>query len=343
MVYRFIILLAALCALHTSHADQHKVLGVGNVAMDLLLTVESEFLETVGITPGACIDVTEEAFNKLPPPDKITSGGCSANTIKGLGMLGMQTSFFGKRGTDKWGDAFLERLIAHNIDPILIFSEIQTTLIACLITADGQRSMMVFNGAGAHLSEKDLYPQLFADKTLVHLDGYTLNKANLFQETILQAKAQGKLVSVDLGSRENVRHYREFLLTLLPGNVDIIFGNEDEIEVLSGEKDEKGLEMLRQLFPLVIKKIGPQGCIVATPKEMFTSPGIATEVVDTTGAGDLFASGFLYGYLNHCSLETCAYYGNVLGSAAVESYGAEIPSEKWAIIQEKLRAESVTP
>lgn len=317
------------------NACDYKILGIGAPAMDMLISVDEEFLKTIPGEKGGSLEVNWEDFSKIMQYGQsqnifVASGGSASNTIKGLASLGQKSAFFGKTGRDEMSYEYLSRITSFGVIPLLIETETPITQVAGLITPDGQRTFRYFLGASKELKGEDLTESLFQDVTLVHIEVYALYNGDLVEKAMQLAKEAGALVSIDLGSFEVVKQFKERLLHLISSYVDIVFSNEDEIKALTGLDSEAGGEFLKDLCPIAVVKLGKDGCFVMSGSYKIHSPGIPAKVVkDTTGAGDHFASGFLHGFLEGCSLDVCGYYGNLTGSAAVEVYGAEIPESKW--------------
>lgn len=325
------------CAFIT--AQEYQVLGIGAPAMDILMRVEDEFLQGIAGDKGGSSEIDWKTFSEIMKYSKsndviIATGGSAANTIKGLASLKLKSAFFGKIGNDEMGLKFASKIKSLGVIPLLIETNVPTTQIAALITPDGQRTLRYFLGASKELTEYDLTSEMFKGVKLVHIEIYAIYQGNLVEKAMKLAKQAGAAVSIDLGSFEMVKQFKSRLLDLIPNYVDIVFANEDEIKALTGLDPENGCEFLKTICPIAVVKLGKHGCWVMSASQKFQSPGFPVSVVrDTTGAGDHFASGFLYGFLEGCSLEMCARYANLLGSAAVEVYGAEIPESKWIEIR----------
>lgn len=321
-------------------AQDYTVLGIGAPAMDILMSVDEEFLKTIPGEKGGSLQVDWETFSRIMEYGRsqevfIASGGSAGNTIKGLASLGQKAAFFGKTGSDEMGKEYLSRMSSFGVIPLLIETHTPITQVAGLITPDGERTFRYFLGASQELTAEDLTPELFQNVSLVHIEVYALYNGNLVEKAMQLAKEAHALVSIDLGSFEVVRQFKERLLDLIVNYVDIVFSNEDEIRALTGLNPEEGGEFLKEICPIAIVKMGKEGCFVMSGETKFHSPAIPAKIVrDTTGAGDHFASGFLHGFLEERPLEECAYYGNLTGSAAVEVYGAEIPESKWEELRE---------
>lgn len=206
--------------------------------------------------------------------------------------------------------------------------------LACLITPDKNRSFFSSPGAGNAFCPADLNSLYFKEAKLVHLDGYSLRNSGLVEEAMKLAKAHGARISFDPGCFQLIREHKELILRLLEEYIDIFFANEDEIQELLNMPPDEGCKTLSRLVPIAVVLQGNRGCLVGSNEKVLSVPVRTVSVVDTTGAGDLFASGFLYGLLQGYSLAKCAQIGNLLGSSVIQHVGAEIPASNWPSILE---------
>lgn len=323
----------------------YRVLGVGAACMDLLMPVSEDFLSRVPGEKGGAQPIGIEKLNQIISASQtvphIATGGSCANTLKGLANLREKCAFLSQVGTDALGEHFTAYMRNLGIVGLFSKSALPTPRVLCLITPDGQRTMRFYMGCSEEMSDYFLHPTYFKGVRLVHLDAYTLHNGNLAQRVMQLAKESNAQVSIDLSSFEIVRSYHEKLAELLPNYVDIVFANEDETRALTGLAASEGCLKMQEICPIAVVLRGKNGCLVGHQGELLHSPAFPpTQVVDSTGAGDLFASGFLYGYLQGYSLARCAQLGNRLGSAIVEVQGAELPPEKWKAIRATLLEEN---
>lgn len=319
----------------------HEVLGVGAPLLDHLLQVDEAYLETV---PGekhgmetveypAMVQIIEGSHTV---PKQIAGGSC-ANAIKGLASLGQKCAMTGKIGKDAIGEKVHRDLLDQGITPLLHYSSTPTGHVTCLITPDGKRTCRAYLGASQEMGPDDLKADHFSPTKLVHIEGYTLLCSGLTHRAMELAKEAGAKISFDLGSFEIVESYRNLVMDLVSEYVDILFANEDETLALTGEDPQDGCEILKTLTEVAVVMIGKKGCWVGHGSETFHVPGYPIDQpIDTTGAGDLFASGFLHGYLEGRPLAECAKYGALTGNAVVQVVGAEIPESMWADIKQKI-------
>lgn len=322
--------------INKGEANHYKVLGVGAPCIDILINVENEIIEAVGAKGGSVpVDThyIQDILGRLHDKNKIlATGGSCSNTIKGLASFGHVCGFYGKRGEDEYGEKYIENILKLGIVPLVdIVEDSHTQICLCLISPDGDRTMRCLPGAASEMKAHEVSPEIFKDVTLVHMEGYNLYmKDPSFAQTVMQmAKEQGAMISLDLSSFELVSLFKTKILELLNNYVDIVFANADEVKALTGLNPFEGCMALKELCPVAVVMAGKEGCIVGSGSTIITSPGRKVDVVDTTGAGDLFVSGFLHGMLKNLPLEACAIYGNMTGAAVVGVYGAEISSSKW--------------
>eukprot|EP00761_Pharyngomonas_kirbyi_P011528 gb/GECH01011553.1/.p1 GENE.gb/GECH01011553.1/~~gb/GECH01011553.1/.p1 ORF type:complete len:593 (+),score=144.08 gb/GECH01011553.1/:1-1779(+) len=261
-------------------------------------------------------------------------GGSGANTMKGLACLGESVGVMGKIGTDFLGNQYTEALSKRGVYCVSSDTDsMPTGQVVCLVTPDGQRTMRAFLGASDMLSESDLLPQDLENVKLLHMEGYSLYNGTLTMRAMDAAKKAGAKISFTLSSFEVIRRFEKSLINLIKKYVDIVFCNEDEAaELTRGGAPEKTVDYLATLADIAVVTMGQKGCWVKQKNEKYCVPVDPVTPRDTTGAGDLFASGFLHGYLQGFSNEQCAMLGNVVGAAAVEVLGAEITMQDWARI-----------
>lgn len=318
-----------------------KILGIGTPILDCLFTVRNEYVYSLEGLPGGSILVdypTMQSILKdnLSSPQQIVAGGGAANTIKGLAKLGHACTFSGKIGQDEEGKKFSADMESYGIISALSISTLPTAQVACLITPDHDRTMRAFIGAGAEMNESDLTPELFKDVSLMHIEGYLMNRQGLVEKAMKLAKEAGAKISFDLSSFEMVEEYKKPMSELLSKYVDIVFANEEEALQLAGLPPESACELLKDLTDIAVVKMGPNGSIGATKMKKTYQKAYKVKVIDTTGAGDLFASGFLHGFLQGKSLEECLHNGAYLASYVIQVHGAEIPESYWPEIRKGL-------
>lgn len=325
----------------SQQANKEKILGIGTPIIDYLFNTSNEYVVSLQGKRGGSILVDYPTLDHIlkdhiSSPKQMLAGGGSANTIKGLAKLGHSCAFFGKIGKDEAGKTFSSSLESYKIASLLSFSDLPTAQVACLITPDHDRTMRTFIGAGAEMNENDLTSELFKDVQLIHLEGYLMNRPGLVQKAMKLAKEAGATISFDLSSFEIVEEYRKPMSELLSKFVDIVFARGEEARMLTGLPPEKACDLLKDLTDIAVVKIGADGSMAATKTEKANQKAFKVNVIDTTGAGDLFASGFLHGFLLGKSLAECLRYGAYVASFVIQVPGAEIPESYWPEIKKGL-------
>jgi sugar/nucleoside kinase (ribokinase family) len=334
---RFIhIIFCLFCCTGLFGSEAYQVLGLGAPIVDILIPAEDSFVASLPGDRGGSAHADWPTFSRIleysktRDSKKATGGSCSI-VMKGLTNLGHKAAILGKIGTDENGAYFLNRIQPMGITPLFTYSETPTAQVASLVTPDHQRTMRCFPGASTEFTQDEVLEEYFQSISLIHIEGYNLYTPGVVQRAVGYAKKHGILVSFDLSSFEVVKKFKKEILEILP-DVDILFANEDEALTLTGLDPEHACNHLRSCCRVSIVSIGKDGCWVGSTTGIFNSPAIPVDVIDTTGAGDLFAAGFLHGYLSGKPLETCAFYGNLTGSVAVQIWGTEIPPELWESI-----------
>lgn len=321
---------------------QFDVLGVGTPLLDHMLQVSDAYIKVLPgkkygmevVSYSEMVDIIEKSGSV---PEQVAGGSC-ANAIKGLAALGRRCAFIGKVGKDALGEKIVEDLYDRGVAPLLLYSDAPTGHVACLITPDGRRTCRTFVGAGGAMQPEDLEARYFSNIRLVHLEGYTLLCPGLTLRAMQLAKKAGALVSFDLGSFEIVAKNKPLIVSLLSEYADVVFANEDEAHALTGADPENACRQMAQRCQTVIVMTGKKGCWVGRRSAVVHCPAFPVEPVDTTGAGDLFASGFLHGYLSEKPVEECARWGALTARAVVLVVGAEIPESDWEKVKKEMFA-----
>jgi len=319
-------------------ASEVSVIGIGAPCMDIIINVDDDFIEALG-NKGGTIQTDwpyiEGLIQKaMVSPSVIATGGSTANAIKGLCNLGNDCSFFGKMGHDAMGALFFDNITILGIKPLFLYSEKATQVVVSFITSDGERTMRCCPGGANDIGSDDLSPDLFVGKKLALIEGYMLYaKPDYVEHAMERAHEAGVTIAFDLCSFELVQMKKDRIMNLLHNHVDILFANADEVEALIGLEPYEACKALKEICPIVVVMIGKEGCLIGSGDQIYHCPPQPANVVDTTGAGDLFSSGFLHGYLQGKPLEECGRFGNLTGGAVCEVYGAEIAPEKWEEIK----------
>lgn len=323
-------------------SDSH-VVGVGAPVVDYLVQVSEAFVASIPGEKGGMelVDAATMArlIERIGADPVRAPGGSAANTVLALARLGIKTSFLGKLGWDENGRFYQEAFRNAGGDPcrLRMVKDLPTACCLSLVTPDSERTMRTHLGAAA-LRPEEVSSKDFAGCSHAHIEGYLLFDRDLTQAVLSAAKRAGCTISLDLASFEVVRMSRDILPWLLEEYVDMAFANEAEAEALTGESDPaRALDVLSRWCPIAAVKLGKNGTWLRRDREKVRVHAAPTpRVVDTTGAGDLWAAGFLFGHLTGQSLKICGDYASILGSEAVQRLGAVIPEEDWPAVRARI-------
>ncbi len=326
------------------HSDI-KILGVGAAILDVLAHVDDVFLKEIGGEKGGMNllpspALADELIGKLNNPVRAI-GGSAANTIFGLQNLDMKTALLAKVGKDAEGDFYIKEYKKNGGDSTRFkrSDTLRTGRCISLITPDSERTMRTDLGASGDYRTADILPSDFAGIDHVHIEGYFMFYQEAFLQVLKLAKEAGATISLDLASFEVVRIFRSGLEDLLTRYVDIVFANEDEArELMGGELDPSAATAkLNECCDIAVVKLGKKGACIRNRNSSVTVPASLVSAIDTTGAGDLWQAGFLYGYLNGYSMEIAGKMGSLLGAEVVQIIGASIPPFRWGPIKSNFK------
>lgn len=325
---------------YTVQPEKKKIAAVGSALVDICLLEDDAFLAGTGAAKGGMTMVSSEYIADLLQRSKkkpiIVPGGSACNTILGIGKLGGGNArFIGRRGDDDFGTRFEDGVRSHHVEPVLQKSATPTGHVLSIITPDAQRTMFTYLGASSETDPKAMTPSLFEDVALVHIEGYLLFNHDLILATLEAAKTAGALISLDLASFTVVEAAKTLLETICENYADILIANEDEARAFTGYSDEpKALAALAEKAECAVLKVGKRGSYIAYGGKSVRVERMGDgKAVDTTGAGDLWAAGFLYGLVNGFSLETCGKLASACGFEVCQVVGAQIPEEGWKRIR----------
>lgn len=313
-----------------------QVMGIGSVLMDILVHVDDAFISSVPAQKGGGLivdyDEVERILKKCQETPHYATGGVAMNTIFGLAKLGMESSFLGKVGKDELGREICGRLKETSISTknLKYSSNMPTGRCLCMITPDSQRTMRSYMGAAGTFAPEEISDKDFNGISHVHIEFYQFFNPSLGIKIVKSAQKAGCTISMDLCSFEWVAKDPEFVKEILSKYVDYVFANEDEAWAFSGSRDpDRSLEALGEVCTVAAIKLGERGSKIKVGDQRIDIPALPAKAIDTTGAGDLWAAGFLYGYFQGMPLEDCGYLASFLGAKVVEQYGAHISDAVW--------------
>ena len=314
------------------------LIGVGSPIMDLLAQVPDTFLTTLTGAKGGMVlvdaDDMEAIVTRLEHHPASVAGGSAGNTAVSAARLGLRTTFLGKLGNDATASAYRQHFANAGGDVSRFkYADLANARCVSLITPDGQRTMRTCLAAAMTLGPGEISPADFRGCRHAHIEGYLLFNRDLANAVITAARAAGCTISIDLASFEVVNAARDWILAQLHHGIDVVFANEDEIHALFPALGQDYAALARRLAEfggLAAVKIGKDGAWVSHGSELHRiHPVPAPTVIDTTGAGDAWAAGFLYGYLRGWTPLASGALGSRLGSECVRHVGPAIPASHW--------------
>lgn len=320
-----------------------KVLGMGNALVDIITRIDNDkILDSFGLPRGSMTLVDLDTSNYIHSetagmPKSKASGGSAANTIHGLAHLGIETGFIGSVGNDDMGKFFKKDIQVNKIKPILFPSIIETGRAMALISKDSERTFATYLGAAVDLSPEDISAEVFKGYDYFYIEGYLVQDKELFNKALRLASHAGLKICLDLASYNIVDDNVEFFKAMISEYVDILFANEEEIRALTDKSPEEGARETSEICDLVVIKLGAEGSFCICNEGMVRVGVRPSKAIDTTGAGDLFASGFIYGHMKGLSGEICGKMGAILAGRVIELIGAKMNESHW----ENLRREII--
>ncbi len=312
---------------------RYDVIAIGNAIVDVMAPCEEDLIEELGLTKGGMTLVdtvrARELYDAMGPAREI-SGGSAANTLAGLASLGSQCAFIGQVAGDQLGEVFAHDIRAAGIDFDTPARPGDPPTGRCLIfvTPDGERTMNTFLGASQFLPPAALSEAMIASAGILYLEGYLWDPEeprSAMRRAIEVARGAGRKVAFTASESFVIeRHGNDFRALIEDGLLDLLFVNEGELATLTGEDGfEAGLDALKDKVPVLVATRGATGAVALSRGDRVEVPAQpVTQVVDTTGAGDLFAAGFLSGYARGKGLESCLVGGAICAAEVISHYGA---------------------
>jgi sugar/nucleoside kinase (ribokinase family) len=321
-----------------------KILGMGNALVDIMTELKNDsILQRFKFPKGSMTLVDHELssylYNETIGLTKHkTSGGSAANTIHGLSHLGVQTSFIGKIGNDELGKFFKKDMKINGINPILFNSITETGRVLAMVSPDTERTMATYLGAAVELDPQDLSSDIFKGNDFFYIEGYLVQNKELIEKAVRLAKHNGIKTCLDLASYNIVLENIDFLKDILREYVDIVFANEEEAKALTGKSPDHALEELSEMCEIAVVKLGANGSLIKAGAEKIVIPGRTANCIDTTGAGDLYAAGFLYGIGKGYSFKIAGEIGSILAGKVIEEIGAKMEESTWETLRREILA-----
>lgn len=323
-----------------------KIIGMGNALVDVLVRIDDDsLLGKLHLPKGSMQLIQEDTLSEIR---KYTSGmkihrstgGSAGNTVCALAALGANPGFIGKIGQDETGAFFGDTLRQRGVNALLATCDLPSGIASTFISTDGERTFGTYLGAAATLRAEDLSRKMFAGYNYLYIEGYLLQDHDLMLRAVQLAKEEGLQVCLDMASYNVVEAERDFFDQLIVKYVDIVFANESEALAYTGKAPHEALEEIASKCSIAVVKTGKEGSLVKKGTEVIQLLSCPVDnVLDTTGAGDFYAAGFMYGLTCGYSLEKCVQISTILATAVIQEVGTTLPTKKWDEI--KLNIESL--
>ena len=312
----------------------NKILGIGNAIVDVLAKVDNEFLIKRNLTKGSMKLINKSEFEDLKKNikiEKVVAGGSVANTMSGIAYLKGNPSFIGKINSDNFGELYKKSLEDINVKFPYIEQneELPTGASIILITPDSERTMCTYLGISSHLSANDINENNVTEHKLIFLEGYLWDKGiseKMFKYAINIAKKNKVKIAMSLSDIFCVSRHKQDFNNLLTNDLDILIGNENEINELTNKKNLlDSINQLKIFGKLIVITRSDKGSLAIKDNEIINCDSTKVEkILDLTGAGDLFAAGFLKEYLDQSEIKKCLITGSTLASEIIQKIGARL-------------------
>jgi len=326
----------------------YDVVGIGNALVDVIVNIEDSFLEDTGMPKGSMnlvdLDQSDMIYAKLSSGREV-SGGSAGNTMAGIAALGGKGAYIGKVRDDQFGKVFRHDIRSIGVDFETPDSTdgINTGKCLVMVHPDAERTMATFLGAANSLTPADVNPATIQAAKVVYMEGYLFDPEDAKAAFVKAAEAAhagptGTKVSLSLSDPFCVGRHREAFVHLVEHHIDILFANEEEIMSLYETDDfDAAVADVRGHCEIACLTRGAKGSVIVTADDVISVPAVPVEkVIDTTGAGDQYAAGFLYGYTQGWDLETAGCAGSIMAGEIISHYGARPEADVKALIQETL-------
>lgn len=306
------------------------VLGVSNVLMDICALVEEKLLIAHNLKKGNFHLVETHKFMEILPAieklkPKVEFGSSVSNTLAGLYLLGMNIAEYGKIGDDKYGNMLLEEERTKKAVKLLIKHSLPTGTVLNMITPDTQRTFAVYYGAAAKLNESEISEETVKKSRIFHTTGYEFESLNkVVKKAASLAKKNNVKVSFDLADPGVVKRNIEDMKKFIHEYVNIIFANEDEAKAFTGMAPEEAVKELSNTAEFAIVKLGSNGSLISHKGKIIKISAEKANAIDTTGAGDMYAAGILYGIIKGFSMEKAGRIASYAAARVVEKIGARL-------------------
>ncbi len=313
-----------------------KILGIGSALVDILTQLPDEqILNELNLPKGSMTYVNADDIVSIGQRleqqygNQRASGGSAANTMSGLARLGIEAGFLSKIGHDEVGEFFKKQMVETNVKPQLLTTTTPSGRVIAMVTPDGERTFATCLGAAAEMRADDITAELFDGWDILYVEGYLVANPTMLDKALTTAKKAGLKIAIDMASYNVVEESRDYFMRLIDTYVDYVFANEKEAFALTGMEPLKALDFIASRCEIAVVKVGAKGAYIKRGNEMVTVPPMKANVIDTNGAGDMWAAGFMAGLVKGESLSKCGLMGTIVASSVIEVLGTKMDAERW--------------
>ena len=320
-----------------------KIICLGNALTDELIQLRSDdLLSMLGLPKGSMQIISSEQYlqikkNIVGCTKKIAPGGSASNTCRGIARVGGDATFIGMVGNDAIGMLFEDEVRISGAKSKLLRCDTPSGTALTFISPDSERTFATHLGAALKLSTRHLTKKTFSGFDILHIEGYMLQNHDVIDKAVSLAKANGMTVSMDLASYNIVLENLDFLRHTVKEYVDILFANEDESKAFTGKTPREALDNIAEMCHTAIVKMGKQGSLIKQNSQVWQIGISEHKTVDSTGAGDFYAAGFLYGIAADYDIETSANIGKLLSGNIVSVVGVKLSERQWEQIRKDIK------
>lgn len=321
-----------------------SILGIGNALTDILALLEDDsLLREYHLPKGSMQHVDKETGNKIWSSIRrmgvqYVAGGSAGNTITGTAVFGMPSGFIGKVGDDELGSLYKSDQERNGINSMLLKGVEASGRAMVFVTApNAERTFAVYLGAALELAPEDLKPEYFEGYDYFHIEGYLVQNQQLLRRAVELAKEAGCYISIDLASYNVVESNEAFLHDIVENYVNIVFANESEAEAFTHKQPREAANEIAKICDIAVVKVGKDGSMICTGQEFHYINAREAKAIDATGAGDLYAAGFLYGHSLGLPLNVCGEIGSIISAKVVEVIGPKIDIPRWKDAKQQIR------
>ncbi len=323
--------------------NQKSIAGIGNALVDILIRLEDDRLLDQFELPKGSMTLVDAGLSQtmldttVRLKRTIETGGSAANTIRAIAQLKGSAGFIGKICDDEPGRFFKKEFEKLFVKTHLLYSSTSTGKAVALISPDSERTFGTYLGAASEMVAEELSTAVFEGYEYLHIEGYLIFNHNLMEGVLKLAKISGLKISIDMASFNVVEANLDFLKHLIREYVDIVFANEEEAKAYTGLDPVAAVRKIAGECEIAVVKIGRDGSLIQCGDTFIKVDTPLVESRDTTGAGDVYAAGFLYGLANGFNLDACGKLGSLLASKVIQVLGAKIPDQDWPEILEEVK------